>query len=82
MDAVKPGGYDWTVKEQIIEDPSSGITLQFEVTPDGRRILRILGDAMPHGNQEIVFDVDGVRCWTRVAVRDKPRATWLRRLPS
>jgi hypothetical protein len=81
MDVVKPGGRDWVIKEQIITDPSSGITLQFEVLADGRKILRVLGDALPFGNQEIAFGNDGARRWTRVGIEEPPRATWLRKVP-
>lgn len=56
---VKPDGKTWKVKEQIIEDPVSGLTIQFEVMPDGESRLRIYGDSLPLGNREIIFDADG-----------------------
>ena len=57
---IKEDAQDWTVKEQIIEDLVSGLTLQFEVIPEStaRYRLRIFGD-LPHGNREIIFDVEG-----------------------
>lgn len=79
MDALKPGGRDWTVKEQILRDALSGLTLQFEVAADGRRILRILGDALPSGNQEITFSAEGAFRSSRVAMRGPSRAGWIKR---
>lgn len=58
--SLKPNAQEWTVQEQIVEDEASGLTLQFEVNPDGTPRLRIYGPALPFGNREIVFDSDGI----------------------
>jgi hypothetical protein len=52
---VKP----WTVLEQVVNDPASGLTIHFEVLPDGSRRLRLRGESLPYQNREFVFDVDG-----------------------
>lgn len=57
--AIKDGAKDWTVKEQIIEDPVSGLTIQFEVMPDGDRCLRLFGPSLHFGNRELIFDEVG-----------------------
>jgi len=31
---LKPDARDWTIKEQILEDPVTGLTFQFEAVPD------------------------------------------------
>ena len=59
--SVKEGAITWAVKEQIIEDPVTGLTYQFEVMPDGEAKLRIFGDALPFGNREFSFDKKGER---------------------
>ena len=39
--AVKPQATQWIIREQIIEDPVSGLTFQFEVMPKGDARLRV-----------------------------------------
>ena len=56
--ALKPDGGQITIKEQIIDDLASGLTLQFEKAPDGEGVLRIFGD-LPFGNRSLAFTVDG-----------------------
>lgn len=57
--SLKPNGKPWTIREQIIDDPASGLTLQFEVMPDGEPRLRLFGESLPFGNREIIFDTAG-----------------------
>ena len=54
--ALKPDGADWTIKEQIVEDPASGLTFQFEVVPgsSARFRLRVFGDASFHHQRPVV----------------------------
>ncbi len=54
--SVKENAKAWTVKEQIIEDPVTGLTFQFEVMPDGEFKLRVFGACLPLGNREFNFD--------------------------
>ena len=56
---VRNGAKSWTVKEQIVEDPVSGLTFQFEVVPDGEVKLKIFGESLPMGNREISFTENG-----------------------
>ena len=77
MDALKPHARDWTIKEQIIRDPVSGLTLQFDVGSDGSPRLRIFGVSLPHGNREIGFAHDGQREWSSIAVSACPNAGWM-----
>lgn len=81
MDVVKPGAKDWTIKEQIVRDPVSGLTLQFDVCSDGAMRLRIFGDGIPYGNREIGFGSDGTREWSAVGVKRAPIAGWVRAGP-
>ena len=55
---IKPNGTLCKVREQIVEDDASGLILQFECS-NGRTRLIIVGDALPFGNREILFDDDG-----------------------
>jgi hypothetical protein len=57
---VRPNGKMWSIREQIIEDPASGLTLQFEIREDGRPQLLIFGESLPFGNREILFDHQGI----------------------
>ncbi len=54
------GPQPWTVKEQIVEDAVTGLTIQFESLPDGQFALRLFGDCLPFGNREIIFDEAGL----------------------
>jgi len=57
---MKPDGKVWTVTEQIVDDPVSGLQYQFEVMPDGSPRLRVFGESLPFGNRELVFSDKGV----------------------
>ena len=76
--ALKPNGKVWTIQEQIVEDPASGLTLQFEVKEgsDAPFRLRILGD-LPFGNREILFDRAGNETGSGTSLAGPCRATWL-----
>ncbi|MCI0703586.1 MAG: hypothetical protein L0241_21100 [Planctomycetia bacterium] len=74
---VKPDGKLWVVREQIVEDPASGLTLQFEVDPSGNMRLRIFGDTLPYGNREILFDKNGEEAGAGTATSGLCRPSWL-----
>ena len=69
----------WAVREQIVRDPASGLTLMFEVDDLGRPRLRIWGDSLPFGNREIGFTPDGQEAFAGTSVASCPTATWVRR---
>ena len=73
---LKPNARPWTIQEQIIEDAVTGLTLQFEVVPDGTCRLRIYGD-LPFGNRDLAFDAEGKMTGTGTAVAGLCRAAWL-----
>ena len=77
--ALKPNGSVCSIAEQIIEDQVSGLTLQFIHKPGSDAPYRLLihGD-LPHGNREILFDVDGAEAGAGTALVDACRPTWLR----
>ncbi len=77
MGAVKPNGEEWTIKEQIVRDEVTGLTLQFELRPSGRPRLIITGDAVPFGNREIGFSHDGVECDGGTHVSECPNPGWV-----
>jgi hypothetical protein len=54
---IKPGARQCYIREQIVEDLPSGLTLQFEAFEGGVR-LTIASKALP-ANREIVFDTEG-----------------------
>lgn len=76
MSQLDPDPRDWIVKEQILQDPVSGLTLQFEVieTDPGDRAyqLSVFGN-FPLGNHEFIFDSEGQQTGAGTALRDAPR---------
>ena len=74
--AIKPKGISCIIKEQIVEDLVSGLTLQIEAMGDGKTKLKIFGD-IPFGNREIIFDQNGKEAATGTAVAAPCRASWL-----
>jgi hypothetical protein len=76
---IKPNGAKCAIKEQIIEDPATGLTLLFECE-DGRARLVIAGKALPLGNREILFDHDGKEAGAGTLVGDFRRPSWLKRV--
>jgi hypothetical protein len=74
---VKPNGAQCTIKEQIIEDPASGLTLLFECE-NGRPRLVIAGKLLPYGNREILFDQDGKEAGAGTLVGNFRRPSWLK----
>jgi len=74
---LKPQGLVCRVREQIIEDAASGLTLQFEC--DGGRLrLVIAGAALKFGNREILFDEDGREAGAGTLVGEFRKPTWLK----
>ncbi len=77
--ALKPDGQPWTIREQIVRDRATGLTLQFETVSDDLQEpyrLRIFGD-LPLGNREILFGRDGQRSGSGTALAGSCRPTWL-----
>ena len=76
---VKPNGVLCHVLEQIVEDPATGLILQFECN-DGRMRLVIAGASLPYGNREIIFDKDGREAAAGTYVGDYRRPSWLKKV--
>ena len=76
---LKPNGALCQVREQIIEDRASGLTLQFECE-EGRLRLVISGDHMHVGNREILFDLEGREAGAGTLVGEFRRPSWLRKV--
>lgn len=76
--ALKPDGQQWVVREQIVEDPVSGLIFQFELVPGTSAPfrLRVFGQ-LPLGNREIIFDHDGQEAGAGIALTGSCRPTWL-----
>ncbi len=77
--AAKPNGNICRIREQIIEDQVTGLTLQFVQMPetDAPVRLRIFGN-FPHGNREILFDSDGNEAGGGTVLTGSCRATWIK----
>jgi hypothetical protein len=56
--ALKPNARTCWLREQIVEDLPSGLTLRVEAREDGTYLV-ILGRALSGGRREIVFDAEG-----------------------
>lgn len=54
--------------EQLIQDPVSGLTIQFEVLPDGTQMLKVFGD-FPLGNREFIFNPEGLEAGATLTAR-------------
>jgi hypothetical protein len=76
---LKPNGDICRIREQIVEDPSTGLILQFECE-NGRTRLVIAGAALALGNREIVFDQDGKEAAAGTLVGEFRRPNWLKRV--
>jgi hypothetical protein len=57
--AVKPGAKTLSIKEQILHDRASGLTLMFEALSEGRVRLRICGRGIPTGTRDLIFGPGG-----------------------
>lgn len=77
--ANKPNGELCSVREQIFQDPVSGLTFQFEFKPesDAPVRMRVYGD-LPYGNREFLFDRTGAFAGTGTALSGSCRATWIK----
>jgi hypothetical protein len=76
---LKPNGALCRVREQIIEDRASGLTLQFECDA-GRLRLVISGDHMRIGNREILFDQEGREAGAGTLIGEFRRPSWLKKV--
>ena len=77
--AAKPQGGLCRIKEQIIEDPVTGLTFQFELRDDGSTKLRIYGD-LSNGNREFVFDAEGEDQGSGTFLGEVCRPSWLKKV--
>lgn len=77
--AEKPNGLAISLREQIIEDIVSGLTITIERTPDGEGRIRIRGD-IPFHNRDFAFSQDGqlVGTGTGLCTHCTGPASWLR----
>ena len=81
--ALKPNAKDCIIKEQIIEDIPSGLTLQFvNRGPDAELAchITIYGNILPFGNRNLVFTKDGVFDGGGTATGGSCKPNWLRKI--
>lgn len=80
--ANKPDGGALTIKEQIIEDPVSGLVFQFAIndkTPECPFRFRVFGNLRYGSNRELLFGPDGDEVGAGTYLGDAPcRASWLK----
>lgn len=76
---LKPNAALCGIREQIVEDPASGLILQFECNNGNARLV-IAGTSLPFGNREILFDADGRESTTGSLVGEFRRPSWLKRV--
>ncbi len=77
--AVKPDAETLKIKEQIIEDPVTGLSFQFVAVPGGDAPfrLRVFGD-LSFGNREFLFDENGEEAGAGTALSGSCHPSWLR----
>ncbi len=75
---IKPEGEILKIREQIIDDPVSGLQFQFICSraKDAPFRMRIFGD-LQNGNREILFDADGREAGAGTAFYNSCIPTWL-----
>ncbi len=56
---LKQNGGTLRIKEQLINDPVTGLTLIFRLTPSGEPRLHLSGENLPFGNRDFQFDKNG-----------------------
>jgi len=66
--SLLPNSKTLNIKEQIIDDLVSGLTLVFRITPSGEARLHLLGDNLPLGNRDFQFDRSGELAGTGVSL--------------
>jgi hypothetical protein len=76
---IKPNGRLCSIREQIVEDPATGLVLQFECE-NGRTRLLIAFPALELGNREIIFDADGREAAAGTLVGEFRRPSWLKKV--
>ena len=54
-----PNAKEIKIKEQIINDLSTGLMLTFRLTPSGEPQLHLIGDILPFGNRDFQFNANG-----------------------
>lgn len=74
---IKPRAQTCRIREQIVEDLPSGLTLRFEALEAGGVSLTIAGKALAGENREILFDGDGHAIQTRARAHALRRPSWL-----
>jgi len=74
---IRLGAKNFTISEQIVEDPVSGLTLQFECLRNGEFAINIYGE-LPLGNRTLIFNEDGELAGTGTAMSGPCRATWIK----
>lgn len=80
--SLKDDAKDWTIKEQILEDPVSELTIQFEVMPDGDRRLRLFGPGLRFGNRVLIFDENGRMSGSGTHLAGHCKPTWTEEVPN
>jgi len=82
--AIKPSGKLCSIREQIIEDPVTGLSIQFVSRPDTDSPVRmVIFGALPDGgSREILFDAEGNEAGAGTALGVSCRPSWLRTVPS
>lgn len=80
--ASESGESNWQVREQIVEDPVSGLTIQLEVIPGTSAPfrLRLFGGRLPFGNREICFSPCGEKVGAGTTTVGACRPGWLTQL--
>lgn len=74
---VKRDGKPCEIREQIIDDPASGLTIQFERLPTGEARMRLFGPSLEFGNRDFAFDADGELAGTGTVTNGLCRPAWL-----
>ena len=78
--ALKPNGKTCQIKEQIIEDLVTGLTLKFSAYDEEANLgykLTLVGEVLPYGNRDFIFQKDGNFDGTGTSKIGVCRPSWL-----
>jgi hypothetical protein len=73
---LKTDGKMCQIREQILRDEVTGLTLQFEVDDLGRTRLRLYGDSLLFGNRQFGFE-NGEMTFAATQTVGKCKPAWL-----
>lgn len=77
---MKPDSKTCSIREQVIEDPVTGLTLQFEIVPSGETRLHVFGGVLEFGNRTYMFDAEGKEAGAGTSLTGLCKPSWVQQV--